>query len=76
MSGTRQYHIMGFDHNEPLDLKFHVNELFHLTEDPAEVFITLEEITDTLLDMQVNDVIPVKTARDHKESLGVVRRIK
>lgn len=78
MSSNRQYIVTGFEYGTSLEnYEVTLDMLFNLEENPTEVMITLVEQLDShILDLKVNETAFVSLIRDHKDSRGVILRVK
>lgn len=75
---NREYFVVGFEYGEPVKgITVFLQDLFNLKNDSSEIDITLAEQLDShILDLKVGETAHIDLIRDHKQSKGVILRVK
>lgn len=71
----RQFEVVGFEGGQKVKVKFSVSRLFDKKEE-QELFYTLQEVIDNVLDLKVGEALFIDLNRDNREDKGVILRTK
>ncbi len=75
MNSSRKYNIVGFEYGEVINETLTLFQLLKPYKDGFEYIYAVQEETDNILDLKVNETINISLNRDNKDCKGVICRI-
>lgn len=75
MNSTRSYLITGYEGSVRLSEKLSLKSLLNIKKDDYEYIYAIQEDTDKILDLKVNETMYVSLNRDNVNDKGVLLRV-
>lgn len=75
MYSKRKYSISGFENGHPVNFQLTIQDLITNKDDAFESLYAIQEETDKVLDLKVDETMFVSLNRDNKNCKGVLLRI-